>query len=99
MEEEDDDNDAPPVTTTTTTTTPKRPRHPFKVGDHVSVLPRTWSGMNSLGGVAKVTAVFIAKSGEREYDVSYFHGGRDKAVGDEWVGEYTESPERVTRKR
>ncbi|GAX27129.1 BRCA1-associated RING domain protein 1 [Fistulifera solaris] len=48
----------------------------FKVGDIISVKPRTWPGINKQGGIAKVAKV----NDDNSYDVSYVLGGKEKRV-------------------
>ncbi|OQS00253.1 hypothetical protein THRCLA_06090 [Thraustotheca clavata] len=50
--------------------------HEWAVGSIVHVLPRTWSGINRLGGAGRVTAV----NNDNTVSVKYVLGGQDKNI-------------------
>lgn len=56
-----------------------RPRV-WNVGDIVKVQPRTWPGVNKLGGVARVSKVWETADGSYSYDVAYILGGKESKV-------------------
>jgi len=63
-----------------------KPRVPkaYLAGTIVSILPRTWSGSNKPGGVARITHAF---PDDNCYHVTYVLGGREKFVSGEFVSE------------
>jgi hypothetical protein len=81
---------------------PKTPK--FCIGSLVNVLPRTWSGINKLGGVGKVEAVTQAPEGEPEvndfiYTVKYeLDRHKDTEIPEKYLTDYQEL-DRSSRKR
>eukprot|EP00957_Ditylum_brightwellii_P185121 14097433-Ditylum_brightwellii.AAC.1 len=54
----------------------------------VEVAPRTWPGMNKLGGTARITSIHLSPttSSIRSVDVSYVvMGGREKNISMEYI--------------
>ena len=58
------------------------------VGDVVNVAPRTWPGINKLGGVARITSVHDDLPQGPSYDVKYILGGTEAHVDACFVNPY-----------
>jgi hypothetical protein len=52
------------------------PGRSWNVGDIINVQPRTWPGVNKLGGVARISKI----NSDGSYDVTYVLGGKESGV-------------------
>ena len=76
----------------------KRSRSPkFRMKEVVSVAPRTWPGINKLGGTGRITRVYD----DCRYDVSYVLGGNEKGVEEKYIsrGKFTQISDRPVKPR
>lgn len=53
----------------------------FEVGDVVSVQPRTWPGINKLGGMGRISKV----NPDRTYNVQYILGGSERSIEAKYI--------------